>query len=57
MNYRQHKAKLMLDPEFKAGYEALKAEDEEDLKDAGEALKDYRAGEGIQFVGEKLPAR
>ena len=50
MNYKKHLAKLLQDPEFKAEYEALKAEDEEDLKDAEEALKDYKATKSAPIV-------
>ena len=55
MNYQQHKAKLMEDPEFKAEYKALEAEyqcireDIQDLKDAEEALTEYNKGGGIPF--------
>ena len=57
MNHRKHKAKLMLDSEFRAEYKALRPEyeqrreeirrrieDAEDLADAEEALEDYTVG-------------
>lgn len=83
MDYREHKKKLMEDPEFRKAYEALEPEyqarrllieeyaeyaeqeirfcpccgaalgieeDEEDLADAEEALKDYTPGEGISVA-------
>ena len=57
MNHRKHKAKLMLDSEFRAEYKALRPEykqrreeirrrieDAEDLADAEKALEDYTVG-------------